>query len=72
MSDEDSQRLFNTNFLGVVYGSLEMGCHQRDEPPRSCAGTLYKSGQAGCIRGRENENAADMGEVKESNLRSSG
>jgi hypothetical protein len=49
---------------------MQIGRQQRDESPRHPrSGTLYEAGEAGRVRGRGNENAAPMGEARESNVR---
>jgi short-subunit dehydrogenase len=56
--------------LGEAMAKMQMGRQQRDEPPHSREGTLYRGGESGRVHGRGNENAADTAEAKRSNLRS--
>jgi short-subunit dehydrogenase len=56
--------------LGDMLSRMQIGRQQRDESPRHPrSGTLYEAGEAGRVRGRGNENAAPMGEARESNVR---
>jgi short-subunit dehydrogenase len=57
--------------LGEEMAKMQMGRMQRDEPPQHGRhGALYDASETGRIRGRGNENPADMKEAKQSNLRS--
>jgi short-subunit dehydrogenase len=67
--------VINTNMakilpaLGDTMSRMQMGRQQRDEAPHSRQGTLYQGGEAGRIRGRGNQNAADPGQARELNAR---
>ena len=56
--------------LGEAMAKMQIGRQQRDEPPHSREGTLYRGGESGRVRGRGNENAASTGEARRANLRS--
>ena len=49
---------------------IQMGRQQRDEPPQTREGTLYEPGEDGRTHGRGDENAADMQQALQSNVRS--
>lgn len=55
--------------IGEAMAKMQIGRQQRDEPPRSREGTLYRPGESGRIHGRGNANAADTGEAKALNTR---
>jgi NADP-dependent 3-hydroxy acid dehydrogenase YdfG len=54
--------------LGESMAKMQIGRQQRDEPPHSREGTLYRAGESGRIHGRGNENAADTTQARESNV----
>jgi short-subunit dehydrogenase len=56
--------------VAEAMAKMQIGRQQRDEPSHSREGTLYAPGESGRTKGRGNENAADSGQAKESNLRS--
>jgi hypothetical protein len=55
--------------LGDMMAKMLIGRQQRDEPPHSREGALFQGSESGRTHGRGNENAADMKEAKESNVR---
>ena len=56
--------------LGEAMAKMQIGRQQRDEPPHSRQGTLYRAGESGRVRGRGNENAASSSEARQATLRS--
>ena len=67
--------VLNTTMAKLMPGMADMmarkymGKQQRDEAPRTRAGTLWQAGYGGRIRGRGNENAADQKQAEASNVR---
>ncbi|RZJ07525.1 MAG: SDR family NAD(P)-dependent oxidoreductase [Rubrivivax sp.] len=55
--------------VGEAMAKMQMGRQQRDEPPRTREGTLYRPGESGRVRGRGDANAADTQQAKASNTR---
>ncbi len=55
--------------LGDLMARLQMGRQQRDEPPRTREGTLYRPGESGRVHGRGDDNAADRKAAEASNTR---
>jgi short-subunit dehydrogenase len=56
--------------LASKMASLQMGRQQRHEAPHAREGTLYRPGECERVHGRGDQNAADMDEARQSNLRS--
>ena len=56
--------------LGQATAKIQIGRQQRDEPPHSREGTLYRGGESGRVKGRGNAHAADPESARQSNVRS--
>jgi len=56
--------------LGQAMAKMQIGRQQRDEPPHSREGTLYRGGESGRVKGRGNAHAADPESARQSNVRS--
>ena len=55
--------------LGDLMAKMQLGRQQRDEPPHTREGTLYRPGESGRTHGRGGENAAKRSEAAASNTR---
>jgi short-subunit dehydrogenase len=58
--------------IGEALAKMQIGRQQRDEPPRTREGTLYRPGESGRIHGRGNAHAADTARAKALNTRPAG